>query len=62
MTLFTGLLANASINIFTISPWVLGAVAVVALVIALLLAVGRCEIIYVDPDGDSKSIARSTHY
>ena len=52
MTLFTGLLTNASFSIFTISPWLLGIIAVVALVIALLLAVGRCEIIYVDPDGD----------
>ncbi|MBQ3589173.1 MAG: hypothetical protein II980_01860, partial [Clostridia bacterium] len=52
MTLFTGLLANASFSIFAISPWVLGVIAAVALVLAILLACGKCEIIYVDPDGD----------
>lgn len=52
MTSFTGLLTNASLGLLSVSPWIFCAIAVVALALAILLIVGRCEVVYVDPEGD----------
>ena len=45
-------LANLLSGIMSVSPWVLGGIAVVAFIIAIALIAGKHQIVYVDPDGD----------
>ena len=44
--------ANMLSGIMSVSPWVLGAIALVAIVLAIVLVAGKHQIVYVDPDGD----------
>ena len=45
-------LTNVLSGIMSVSPWLLGAIALVAVLLAVVLVAGKNQIVYVDPDGD----------